>query len=294
MPNIIGPILIPGYAISRGANVDVFNTDGSLRATFVPFAGFAGQVVVGTGSRDGLGLTTIVASANGHVKVFDRFTGGWASGAEVRSFLAYSGFTGNVSVGGGDVNRDGAADIITGASTNGHVKVFDGRTGAEFKSFFAYPGATGGISVAAGDVNGDGFADIVTGASANGHVKVFDGQSQVPIHSFFAYPGFTGSVSAGAGDLNRDGFDDIITGASVNGHVKAFDGRTGTEFDSFFAFPGARGNVTVAGVDTNTDGTDELLVGVAGGTVNLFDGQNHSLLYSVDPLAAVSRGVFVS
>src|SRR5204863_7505353 len=116
-------------------------------------AGFAGGVRVAVGDVNGDGVPDVITGAGPgagtHVKVFDG-----ATGAEIRSFLAYPGFAGGVTVACGDVNGDGFADVITGASVNGHVKVFDGHSGAEIRSFFAYPGFTGAVTVAAGDVNG--------------------------------------------------------------------------------------------------------------------------------------------
>jgi serralysin len=128
--------------------------------------------------------------------VFDGVTG-----VEIRSFLAYAaGFSGGVFVGGGDVSRDGFADLTTGADAGGapHVKVFDGVTNAESASFFAYTaGFTGGVRVGTDDINGDGAADLITGVGpggSGGQVKVFDGLTGVEIRSFLAYPGFDGGI----------------------------------------------------------------------------------------------------
>jgi hypothetical protein len=128
------------------------------------------------GDVNGDGRDDIITGADAggapHVKVFDG-----ASGAELRSFFAYSpSFAGGVRVAAGDVNGDGRADIITGAGSGAgpHVKVFDGVTSAEIRSFLAYGAFIGGVFVAAGDVNGDGMDDIITGADAGAgpHVKV--------------------------------------------------------------------------------------------------------------------------
>src|SRR5262249_7428485 len=141
--------------------------------------------------------TGVGSGAGPHVKVFDG-----ATGAEVRSFFAFDGFSGGVFVAAGDLNGDGRAEVIVGAAANGHVKVFDGGTGALVRSFSADAGWSGGLSVAAGDVDGDGRADIITGAgrgAAGGHVKVFSGLDNSLLRSFYAFAnGFAGAAGLGA------------------------------------------------------------------------------------------------
>jgi hypothetical protein len=80
------------------------------------------------------------------VRVFDG-----ATGAELLSFFAYDpGARGGVLVGAVHANRDGRADLVTGAGPGGgpHVRVFDGGTLAELMGFFAYDAAfLGGVFV---------------------------------------------------------------------------------------------------------------------------------------------------
>lgn len=261
---------VTGAGPGAGPHVKVFSgaTGAELRSFFAFDPGFAGGVFVAAGDVDGDGQADIVtgagAGATPHVKVFSGATGG-----ELRSFFAFdAGFAGGVSVGAGDVNGDGHADLITGAGAGGvpHVKVFDGVTGAVLWSFFAYDaGFSGGVYVGAGDVDGDGKADIVTGAGAGAtpHVKVFSGTSGAELASFFAYASaFSGGVSVAASDLDEDGKADIVTGPGpgLGPHVKVFSGATGVELASFLAY-GAEftGGVFVAGGDRGSLPADQLL-----------------------------------
>ena len=221
------------------------------------------QFAAGSASRIVSGAD---ASAGG--PQVNAFTGRTQS--NVASFFAYTpSFSGGVRVAAGDVNGDGAADIITGSGPGAaHVKVFSGRDFSELRSFLPYgSGFSGGVYVAAGDVNGDGFDDIVTGTDTGvtAHVKVFSGSTGAEIRSFFAYPaGFNGGVRVAAGDVNGDGLADIITGAGPGGgpHVKVFDGASLSELKSFFAYTVSfAGGVFVAAGDVNGDGQIDLITG---------------------------------
>jgi len=261
------------------------------------------------------GLSTLALFIFASVAAADIVTGLDAGGAsqvknfanngfETASFFAYPGFMGGVRVGAGDINGDGAADIITGTgpgAAGGNVKVFDGVTGALIRNFLAFdPSFTGGVFVAGGDVNGDGSADIIVGTdTGSSQVKVFDGATGAVIASFFAYTGFTGGVRVGAGDINGDGAADIITGTgpgAAGGNVKVFDGVTGALIRNFLAFdPSFTGGVFVAGGDVNRDGSADIIVGTDTGSsqVKVFDGTTGAVIASFFAYPGFTGGVRV-
>jgi len=150
--------------------------------------------------------------------------------------------------GAGDVNGDGYADVIVGASDydagetdEGAAFVFLGSaTGiadaapatADTQLEADQPSSWLGASVSgAGDVNGDGYADVIVGASdydagktdegaafvfLGGAAGIADGNpatadAQIEARQVEAYLGW--SVS-GAGDVNGDGYADVIVGAT--------------------------------------------------------------------------------
>jgi hypothetical protein len=115
-----------------------------------PFPSFTGGVFVAAGDINGdkhadlIVGTDDTGSAPSQVRVFDGVTQ-----QQLRSFIPYSGFTGGVRVGAGDVTGDGLADIITGTGSGAaHVKVFDAVDNSEIRSFLPYTGFAGGIFVA--------------------------------------------------------------------------------------------------------------------------------------------------
>jgi hypothetical protein len=208
----------------------------------------------------------------------------------------------------GDVNRDGYADVITGAGESGSplVKVFNGTDLSVLYSFFAYaPQMTGGVRVAAGDVDGDGFADIVTapGSGAAPLVQVFSGSGLVTLATFFAYvPQFTDGVFVACGDVDGDGGADIITGGGASRSavpVNVISTAAGVHvITSFFAYaPDSADGVTVAAADVDGDNLSDIVTGPERGAplVKVFDGGTSSLVasfFAYNP--RVGNGVYVS
>jgi hypothetical protein len=191
--------LFTGAGAGGPTHVKVFSGANNAELhSFIAYPGVTNEVRVGAGDVNGDGFVDIITGlgdgAASHVKVFDG-----TNLSELRSFLAYDGFSGGVYVAAGDVNDDGFADIITGAGVGGptHVKVFNGADNGLLHSFLAYPGVTNEVRVGAGDVDDDGFADIITGlgAGAAPHVKVFRGNDGALTLSYFAYAAsYTGGI----------------------------------------------------------------------------------------------------
>jgi ELWxxDGT repeat protein len=144
--------IITGAGPGGGPHVKVFDggTGAEVRSFFAYDPGLRAGVFVAAGDVDGDAVADIITGSGPgggpHVKVFDGTTLG-----EVQSFLPYDpGARGGVLVGAVYANRDGRADVVTGAGPGAgpHVRVFDGGTLAELQSFFAYdPAFTGGVFV---------------------------------------------------------------------------------------------------------------------------------------------------
>ena len=206
----------------------------------------------------------------------------------------------------GDVNGDGYADVIVGASLNGtggalagRAYVYFGGPSADAVADLTLTGAAAaerfGYSVGtAGDVNGDGYSDVIVGAIGNGAAGMNAGRAYV----YFGGPApdalpdltLTGEAAGDwfgrsvgtAGDVNGDGYADVIVGADQNdvggtnaGRAYVYFGGPAADAVADLTLTGEvagdffGGSVGTSG-DVNGDGYADLIVGAslndAGGT----------------------------
>jgi hypothetical protein len=188
----------------------------------------------------------------------------------------------------GDVNGDGCADLLVGASRDlldgfGRGHLFFGGSGFDTIPDVIFVGEEyiDGFAEAlagAGDLNGDGFDDIIIGARANDEVGWNTGKAYIyfggavvdSIPDVELYPSFGGSFGcrvAGCGDVNVDGYDDVVIGATKNNGGQAFVYFGGSPMDTLFDLSlegGPRelfGCAVCGGADVNADGYPDIVVG---------------------------------
>lgn len=230
--------------------------------------------------------------------------------------------------GAGDVNGDGLADLIIGASaadpngdsSAGESYVVFGKVSTDavdlenlgsggFRIEGIDPVDLSGTSVSsAGDVNGDGLADLIIGATfADPNGDTFAGESYVVFGKSSSTTVDLGNLGnggfridgidvddrsarsvSGAGDVNGDGFADIIVGAywaDPNGQSNAGEsyvvfggtnvgvvdlgnlGKGGFRIDGIDTGDISGASVSGAG-DVNGDGLSDLIVGATGADPN--------------------------
>ncbi len=265
---------------------------------------FAGDSVAGAGDVNGDGYADLLIGAYGNSSGTGRayLVLGKADPGSINLADADAVYTGETSsnagdsvAGAGDVNGDGYADLLIGASTyNGSVGRAYLVLGSASPSSMPLSAAnaiytgegTGdyaGDSVAgAGDVNGDGYADLLVGASSysseTGCVYLVLGSASPSTMILSAadaiYIGATNSLAGyslkGAGDVNADGYADLLIGAPGTGRVYLVLGSASPGSLALSAAnviytgedSGSGAGISVAGVgDVNGDSYADLLVG---------------------------------
>jgi hypothetical protein len=280
------------------------------------FAGFASSMAT-VGDVDGDGVTDYLVGAydyqiryappvnlsehEGRAFVFSGKSGQLLFTLSTPEPMPYAAF-GFAVAGAGDVNRDGAPDLLVGAfgyggtgalghGGTGRAFVFSGKDGKLLHTLQApHPqiGAGFGWAVSSlGDLTGDGVPELGVGAfgqDGEGKVFIFNGQTGKLFRTLESPQPPTGAAFgwsvADAGDLDKDGVSDILVGApysavgqnTVQGRVYAFSGKENKVLFTFDDPQPVGGEVfgwrvTSAG-DLNKDGVPDILIGAPYKDVN--------------------------
>lgn len=298
---LIALAVTAGISGVAGAQVPVMAFDGPEAYTGL------GVSVARVGDMDGDGVMDLVCggsgylSATGLVRTYSGKTG--SKLLEIVGPKPSTGFGSRVA-GAGDVNGDGAPDLLVGTPAyesagepeRGAVWVYSGADGAlihfvEGDNQYDYFG----YSIAGGaDLDQDGFDDFVVGMTGfNGYVggaRAYSGRTGSALYTVTKdnFGEGCGLAVTIADDIDGDGVPEWATGNDLNSSIRIVSGATGA---TLFIVYGPSPNVGFGSAmsridDVNGDGLAELAVGapneslgaIAGGTVRILSGLDGSVL----------------
>ena len=307
-------VMAPTFSISQTEYAFVYYGDGSgistsgrvALTTSAPGRDM-GTVVAGLGDLNGDGYDDLAVGAlRGAYSPTSTLPGAfihYGSSTGVSSLADYTvPYTergiGQSIAGGGDLDGDGAPDMLIGAPFNGQG------------SAYVYRGVTSGLSsrvasreapladvhntfgFAAGDFNDDGYDDHILGDlhayGGAGAVYVYNGGPHGPggLVDAVLSPATAASECwmGAAGDFNGDGIDDLAVGCkwSSADPVAAYlypgsgSGLASEAIDTYApsAGPFGMGRSMIALGDNDGDGFDELVVTDASGVIEVVDGSS--------------------
>jgi hypothetical protein len=232
------PLIATGSGPGISAEVRAFRTDGSpAGASFHPYGpSFSGGARVAVCDVDGNASDEIVSVPGpGYAPLVAVWQLGEQTTTRLLSFIAGEpDSTNGLFVACGDVDGDGASEIIVGDNEEGapEVRVYrvTGIRAELIASFLAYePSFTGGVRVATTDINGDGLVEIITapGPGREPLVRAFSvsGDAVAELTAFDGEePGFTGGLFVAGGKRDAVGGAAVMTSPGPGGapHVRIF------------------------------------------------------------------------
>jgi chitodextrinase len=221
-----------------------------------PFgSGYKGGLTVAAGDVNGDGVADIVVGSGGNVTgrvvVFDGL-----NQTRIGQILTPFGpnYTAGVNVATGDVNGDGAADLIVSTANGGaRIRTYN-LSGAAFAAFgpvlSPFGNLAAGAQVAGVDTNGDGISEIAAGVLSNGVVRVrVVTAAGTEVGSFTTGSGVT-AFGLGTVDPERDGREELQIATIPAGapQVRIFNPLTGVSAGGFNAFQSLVGGVDLNGL----------------------------------------------
>ncbi len=178
--------------------------------------------------------------------------------------ISYGGGLSAYSIAMGDMNGDGALDIVLGDDSYWYVHILLNDGSGGFPSEYSFTNCSVTIcpyeetlDVAVGDLNGDGALDIVQVYSWHLGVYYNDGAGGFSANILLGW----GGDSLAIGDTNGDGMLDIVVGTGSGTMMYLNDGQGGFGAWSFISNSPVESTYDLALGDINGDGALDVVEG---------------------------------
>ncbi len=195
-----------------------------------------------------------------------------------KTFAAYKSYRSGLSVAGGDVDGDGALDILATPAGNSSTLVRGFRYNPATSQFIRWLDFSaldskfrGGANLTVADLDRDGLAEVIVspvGRGQSSRVEIYEwnlGTKRMELRASFRPYGtkYRDGIQTTAADVNGDGQLEVVTApAPGKAEIRVFtyvDGKTSLLGKFMAASSSFRGGVDLASLDVDLDGRDDII-----------------------------------
>jgi hypothetical protein len=162
------------------------------------------------------------------------------------------------SVARGDLDGDGAVDLVVANFGSDSVSVLAGRGDGSFRAPRNYPVGESPRDVEVADFDGDGSPDVVTANANSNDVSLLLNSGSGTLGQAIALQVGSAPFSIARGDLNGDGRPDLVTANFQDAEVSVLINNGNANFSPDEAFGTGSGPFSIRVADFNNDGRPDL------------------------------------
>jgi len=191
----------------------------------------------------------------------------------------------------GDLNGDGATDLVVANAQTGNVDVLLGDGKGKFQTPVHYKVGGSPVAIVLGDLAGHGKVDIAVANQSGNSVSVLLGNGDGTFQAAVTYAVGSGPVALAVGDFNGDGHPDLLVANAGSNTLAVLTNHGDGTFQAAKFYSVTASPLAIAIADFNGDGKLDVATGNADGTVNILLGDGtgrFNLAATMTPATRVS------
>ncbi len=189
----------------------------------------------------------------------------------------------------GDLNGDGAPDLVVANAQTGNVDVLLGDGKGKFLAPVHYKVGGSPVALVLGDLAGHGKIDIAVASQSGNSVSVLLGKGDGTFQAAVTYAVGASPSALAIGDFDGDGHADLLVANTGSNTLAVLTNKGDGTFQSAKFYAVTASPLAIAVADFNGDGKLDIASGNADGTVNILLGDGTGRLNIAATMTAATR-----